>query len=62
MKGGADALDLFQDVGGLCGPDEVLGFFVVMFDVVEDGRDEFFNAEEDAAAQSLMPAARGMCA
>jgi hypothetical protein len=53
MKSGASAFDLFQDVGGLCGPDEGLGFFVVKVDVVEDGRDEFLNAEEDAAAQSV---------
>ena len=49
MKSGAGALDLLQNVGGLCGPDEELGFFVVMVDVVEDGRDEFLDAEEDAA-------------
>jgi len=50
MKGGASALDLLQDVGGFCGPDERLGVFVVQVDVVKDCRNEFFDIAEDATA------------
>jgi len=54
MKRGSGTLDLFQDVGGLCGPDEGFGMFVVMVDVLANGLDQFFDAAEDAAAQSIL--------
>jgi hypothetical protein len=49
IKSGAGAFDFLEDVGGLWGPDERLGFLSVSVDVVVDGGDEFFNAAEDAA-------------
>ena len=54
MKRGSGTLDLFQDVGGLCGPDEGLGMLVVMVDVLADGLDQFLDAAEDAAAESVL--------
>jgi len=42
--------DLFEDVVCLCGPDEGLGGFVVVVDVVADGCDELLQVLEDAAA------------
>jgi hypothetical protein len=51
MKDGSGTLDLFQDVGGLCGPDKGLGIFVVMVDVLADGPDQFLDAAKSAARQ-----------
>jgi hypothetical protein len=39
MKGAASAGDLFQNVGGLCGPNKRLGSFVVVLDVIVNGSD-----------------------
>ena len=50
MQGRAGTFHLFQDVGGLGGPDERLGTFIVMVDVFADGSDEFLDIAEDAAA------------
>jgi len=36
------------------GPDERLGTFVVTVDVGADGRDEFFQIAEDAAAEPIL--------
>src|ERR1035441_3508918 len=54
MKSGASALDLLQDVGGFSGPDEWLGVFVVMIDVVEHGADQFLHAAKGCAAQAIL--------
>ena len=43
------ACDLFQDVSGLCGPDEGLWVIVVAVDVFCDGGDELFKVLEYAA-------------
>jgi hypothetical protein len=43
MQNGPCAGDFFEDVVGLCGPDEGLGVIVVAVDVVADGHDELFE-------------------
>ena len=53
MKCGASPLDLFQDVGGFGGPDEGLGAFIVMVDVVEDGCDQLLDTAKDSATQAI---------
>jgi len=42
-----------QDVARALGPDEWLGFFVVMSDVLVDGFDQLGHAGEHASAQTL---------
>ena len=54
IKGGAAALDLFENIGGGSGPDEGLGPLVVLRDVVFDGGDEFVHAAKDAATNPLV--------
>ena len=54
MKGRAGALDLFQYVGCLGGPDERLGIVVVMVDVVEDCCDQLLDTAKDSAAQAVL--------
>jgi hypothetical protein len=49
IKDCSGSFNLLQDVGGLRGPDEGLGFFVVAIDVFVDRSDEFFDAAEDTA-------------
>ena len=39
----ASALDFFQNVGGPNRPNEGLGAFVVVVDVISYGQDEFFQ-------------------
>ena len=39
----AGALNLFEDIGRLRGPDEGFGVLVVFFDVLFDGDDQFFG-------------------
>ena len=53
MKDGSGTLDLFQDVGGLCGPDKGLGILVVTVDVLADGLDQFLDAAKSAAAEPV---------
>ena len=53
MESRPRALDLLQDVGGLGGPDEGFGAFIVMVDVIEDGRNQLLDAAEDSAAQAV---------
>jgi hypothetical protein len=50
MEGSAGALDLFQDVGGLGGPDERLWVFIVTADVLVDRDNQLLDAAENAAA------------
>ncbi len=45
-------IELFEDGGGRCGPDEGLGRFVVRLDVARDGVFELGNGFEDAASDS----------
>jgi len=45
-------IELFEDGGGGCGPDEGLGRFVVRLDVACDGVFELGNGFEDAATDS----------
>jgi len=54
VKGRAGALHLFEDVGGLGGPDQRLGGFVVMVNILDGGFDEFFDVAEDAVAQPVL--------
>ena len=42
-----------QDVASAFGPDEWLGFGVVVGDVFIDGADQFGNAGKDASTQAL---------
>jgi hypothetical protein len=46
------AIELFQDGGGGCGPDEGLGRFVMRLDVARDDVFELGNGFEDAATDS----------
>ena len=41
-------IELFEDGGGRCGPDEGLGRLVMRLDVARDGVFEFGNGFEDA--------------
>ena len=54
MKGRAGALDLFQYLGCLGGPDERLGIVVMMVDVVSDGCDEVFYVPKDPATKPIL--------
>ena len=49
MKGGASTFNLFQDVGGLGGPDKWFGVVIVTVDVFSDGLDQFLYGAKDAA-------------
>ncbi len=48
------ALDLFEDVGSLRGPEEGLGALVVFVDVFSDSRNRFFGIVKDAATQTIL--------
>lgn len=48
IKSRSCALDLFGDVGSLGGPDEGLGAFVAVVDVVVDGANKLLDATEGA--------------
>ena len=54
MKAPAGAFNLLQDVGGLGGPDETFWLFIMAVDVLVDGGDEFLDATENSAAQSVL--------
>jgi hypothetical protein len=53
MKGGKGA-SKFLDVGSLCSPNERLRVLVAGVDVVVDGAEEFLNAAERTATQSVV--------
>lgn len=48
------ALDFFEDIVSLGGPDERLGALVVFVDILSDGRDQFFGTVKDTAPQSIL--------
>lgn len=48
MERTARALNLFEDVGGACRPDEWLGVVVVAIDIIADGHDQFFEIAKHA--------------
>ena len=54
IQGAAGALDLFEDIGSLCSPDERLGVQVVLVDVLSDSHDQFFGVVKDAAPQPVL--------
>lgn len=54
IAGASGTLDLFQDIGGLGGPDEGFRFLVVLFDAVFDGDDQVFGTVKGAAAQPVL--------
>ena len=51
MTCGLRALNLFEDVVGRGGPNEGLGFAVVVFDVGVDGPLQCFHASEGATPE-----------
>ena len=46
--------DPHKDVGGWGGPDERLGFGIVLVQIGFDGGDQFVQAAEDAAANGVI--------
>src|SRR5215469_7925428 len=50
----ASALDLFQDIGGACRPDEGFGILVVTVDVIPDSQEEFFEIAKHSATQLVL--------
>jgi hypothetical protein len=54
IEGASGALDLFEDIGSLRGPDKRLGHLVVFVDVLSDSHDQFFRIVKDAATQPIL--------
>ena len=50
----ASALDLFQDIGGACRPDEGFGILVVTVDVIPDSQEEFLEIAQHSATQLVL--------
>ena len=48
------SLDLFQDVRGLCSPDERFGLFVMAVHVLIDGQDQFLHVTKDTTAEAVL--------
>ena len=48
------SLDLFQDVRGLCSPDERFGLFVMAVHVLVDGHDQLLHIAKDATAEAVL--------
>jgi len=51
---GLGAFDLFENVIGLCGPDNGFGLTVVFFDISEDACWESFDAGTDATSELIL--------
>jgi len=51
---GAGAFDFLEDVAGFGGPDERLGMFVVMVNIIEDRSNQLLDAVKGAAAQAVL--------
>ena len=50
----ASALDLFQDIGGACRPEDGFGILVVTVDVIPDSQEEFFEIAKHSATQLVL--------
>ena len=52
-EGGSPALDFFESIGGLGGPDKGLGLLIVLGKAVFDGNDQFAHASKHTPAKPL---------
>ena len=52
-EGGSPALDFFEYIGGLGGPDKELGLLIVLGKAVFDGNDQFAHASKHTPAKPL---------